>query len=296
VVFDIFYGFWKEKPGFYEVDVPRLKQVQGDVLAEMLRLVIAFYEVAPKGPVAAQNYLDRLEKMRKDMLDNLTYRIRGAAEANHTVMKQLLSTIDDLQLIIASSAVVLAACGCYVILGAYIGLGSAVAVVTPAGPLIVTGATAAQGAAAGWLMAVGATCQGISRASGMTIAKVAIKRGVDVGAERGFEKVAMKYETTIEGEEKVIEQNNSMIEKLLIRADSYGRNIKKVMKFKNKIGGLQGANAQSQAVVDALKPRVAALSSAARVVPLVFAAWELQDSVNELIETANRQAEREGDE
>src|ERR1035438_8980648 len=61
-----FYGFWKEKPGFYEVDVPRLKQVQGDVLAEMLRLVIAFYEVAPKGPVAAQNYLDRLEKMRKD--------------------------------------------------------------------------------------------------------------------------------------------------------------------------------------------------------------------------------------
>jgi hypothetical protein len=296
VVFDIFYGFWKEKPGFYEVNVPRMKDISGAVLTEMERLAMNYLATVSRGPGEGQKYLAQMEKARSGYWDALYSQMQGANEANAEVMRQLGEFQHQLEVTIAVSAVVLAATGFYIIAG----VGGTFVAVTPLGPMIVMGSTAAQAGTAGWLTAVGSTAYAVAHSEATAFRRIGATRVLDVGGEKICEAKAEGYETTIQEEDKVIERVNKKIDQLTQTAmnpSKSARVVNRVNKARNKLAGLKPGGmspaelAAREQKVAALKPKAGFFGAGARYIPLVFATIELQESIDHLVETLD-----EGDE
>lgn len=298
LVLDIFYGFWKEKPGSEEVDIPRLKQVEPEVLEEFARLVKAY--TALTGQVLAQqSYLQRMVMIRGQFLDNLASRIRGAQAVNEKVGREALAFAEDLKGVVVVSTVALACCGFYITVGALTGgtvlvlpCGLGPMAVLPATYSAISGGMTAAGATtwAACLTGVGATASAMTQAEMSAYIKVIAVGGIHLLGDKVPELVE-KYDPTITGEKKVIQAAEEEIRRNEVKLARLGRAIKRTGSSSARVAKkvvLKTAIEHQQAVVEAgekiIQKRVAPWAAGAKFVPLLCASYELQHSMGELFE------------
>jgi hypothetical protein len=292
VALDIFYGFWKEKPGSEEVDVPRLKEVEPEVLTEFARLLKGYTDLTNQ-VLPQQAYLQRMVTIRAQLLDNLTSRIQGAQAVNRTVGREALAFAEELRTIVVVSTVALACCSFYIAIGALTG-GTVLVLPCALGPIAVLPATATvvsggmsaggAAAAAGWLSAAGAAANAFTEAKMSAYIKVTVARATDVLGEKVPELVE-HYDETIKGEKNIIAKAEEEITKAEEATGKIVRN------FHSSRTALARTVAQNRRMINSadevIAKKVAPWAAGAKFVPVLCSAYELQDSVGDLLKLAD---------
>lgn len=282
-----------QRPGTYEVELPNMKypRIQKEVLADMTQSFTAFFKAVESGPAATHKFLDGQARLRAEFLDTISGQLRGAAKANQMTFNIFNNFIADCNEVVATSAVILAACGLYVALG----VAGPMVIATPAGLMFVAGSTGAEIATGGVLATVGVGAAEITTANMVALVRTLATHKKKGAAETAGEKVVenrfehyahgicekqvARYETTIPGEEELISTCNKTIEMLRSKVLPFSRAQRKGMVKK-----LARQVAKSEAVVAAQQTaRMRIINglaqTGARWIPIVFAAHDVYEAV-----------------
>jgi hypothetical protein len=309
VVFDIFYdrsGTGKQRPGSEGVNIPQVKDVQADILAEFKRRLHGYVDLLPQPPAARDAYLDRIVQLRGQCLSNLNYRVKGAQAVNKEVADMCAKFATQCVEVVAACAAIEAAGFFYVALGAVAGggivvlpLGLGPLYVAPAGATFIGGGlTAAQSVAAasglsticmGCLKSAQADTSGLVKVYGAHASEVFLG---DTLPEARIE----RYEETIEGEREVIEEAEKRIDAYrwishLLWKKSPRAASKVATALAKATGEANRAISASKVEIGLAKSKIAQLTAGASYVPLIFAAADLQESTKAVFESWDREFE-----
>lgn len=266
--------FWKEGPGWVEVNVKSVSELDAEIEQLTDQFVQSFLKkLHEDGFQEASRYASRMHALKLDAKEAIDQAFREAQEINNEVIGKTTGTIENLARIKLGAAV-----GVAVISGT-------------AGVLAVAGATSVLGVSAGAgplvFAAVGLTNSvthsviktwedgDTAKAVAIDFGKAGLSDGAGKAAEIAGEKATANFAT------KVMARNNAEV---AVRryADILGRRSTtpaNIAKRTQRLAHAQGALGQAQVSAT----RAAATNTVARGVgyalPVVFAAWDILDAV-----------------
>lgn len=262
--------FWKGAPGTVEIHSARPAEIEAETNELQLHFLRTWLEKlssAGHGPLLAKHYLENLERIRDGAREALQQLFRDASSINAQVARELGSGITYLATIKLLSTIGLA--------GAGVG-----------GTLVLVGGEAllATGVSLGYSLSCTVIknwrASGLAQAVAVDLGKATLSEGVDQAAEAGAVKALAQHAKN----EQVLRSVQGMVRQSSARLRAQGLSRRQAQMTSNGLAHAQGLEASATQQLALGRPLLRVANGVRVAVPVVFAAWDVWDAIEDFRE------------
>lgn len=260
---------WKEKPGYAEVTTPTGQRVEERTRLFYREFSDRWLERLGRGPQAAKDYMESLERIRATDLDRVNGLFNEARKINDEVNQQLKTAIRTFAAIKLTGTLAVAGLGA----GAAIAIGGTTALIAGgiSAGYSITGAIIKD-----WHNVPTAKIMGVSKETGKYVASEGLGRTAQVLGEQARGRAALHAQILAKSERQIEHYSKQMAESAKQRVQR-----KAAQKLAEKQAQHQGAQqGMRQAATMGKVGRVGAVG-----IPIVFALWDSVEGVMDFKET-----------